>query len=307
MPSLQSKLIYLVFKYNYLLKLRLKPEVWDDNTSITGFRRQVEEGAKKNRMPEGVTVEAFTIDGMPAEWLLPPQGKTEGVILYAIGGGYVSGSLNDHRALIAKIVKGSGVSILAYEHRLAPEDPYPAALEDTLAAYRWLLAGGYSPEKIMIVGESAGGGLCLSALLALRDQGDPLPAAAVAISPMTDFTGSGESHRTKRPYCVSPVGMFEVCAKLYTAGQDPALPYISPLFGDLHGLPPLMINAGEYDTLFDDSMRFVAKARAAGVEVTFREGPQMIHCYPLLAGLFPEATQALDEICGFINSHIGGG
>jgi acetyl esterase/lipase len=208
--------------------------------------------------------------------------------------------------MVAKIAKGSGIIILQFNHRLAPEHPFPAALEDSLAAYRWLLAQGVSNSNIMIVGESAGGGLCLATLLALRDQGAPLPAAAVAISPWTDLTLSGESRRTKADVCLSPKGMAEVCTKYYLGSHNPENPWISPLFGDLHGLPPILINVGADDTLLDDSLRFAEKANAAGVDITLRVGEGMVHCYPLLAPLFPEATQAMDEICMFIKTHIGG-
>ena len=191
-----------------------------------------------------------------------------------------------------------------FNHRLAPEDPYPAALEDALASYEWLLAEGYTSERIAFVGESAGGGLCLAALLAVRDRGLPLPATGVAISPWTDLKLTGESHRTKARVCLSPPGMSAVCSQYYAGDYDRELPYISPLYGDLHGLPPLLIQVGEYETLLDDSTRFAAKAEAAGVDVTLRVGEKMIHCYPLLAPLFPEASQALGETCDFIRSHL---
>ncbi len=221
-----------------------------------------------------------------------------------LGGGYISGSCNDHRAMVAKLAQGSGISTLMFDHRLAPEDPYPAALEDALAAYQWLLAEGYHPRQIAFVGESAGGGLCLAALLAVRDRGLPLPAAGVAMSPWTDLKLTGESHRTKARVCLSPPGMSAVCSAYYAGDHDRELPYISPLYGDLHGLPPLLIQVGEYETLLDDSTRFAAKAEAAGVDVTLRVGEKMIHCYPLLAPLFPEATQALAETCQFIRTRL---
>jgi monoterpene epsilon-lactone hydrolase len=310
MPSLQSRLIYFTIRNRHLLRLRLKRETWDWNTSITRFRQECE--AANDRMagmPQGIQVTPARIDALPtglsAEWIRPDQAEKDKVIFYIHGGGFVSGSCNDHRAMVAKIVKGSGVAALLFEYRLAPEHPFPAALEDTLAAYRWLLAQGVAPEQVVIVGESAGGGLCLATLLALRDQDMPLPAAAVAMSPMTDLKLTGESHRTKANVCISPPGMSVVCSKYYAGENDPALPWMSPLYGDLHGLPPLLIYVGEYETLLDDSTRFVEKARAAGVEVTLRVGEGMVHCYPLMAPLFPEATQALEEICGFIQTHAG--
>jgi acetyl esterase/lipase len=224
------------------------------------------------------------------------------VILYTVGGGYVSGSCQDHRAMVAKITKGSGVATLLFDHRLAPEDPFPAALEDAVTAYCWLLTEGVSPSNIMIVGESAGGGLCLATLLALRDQGVPLPAAAVAVSPWTDLALTGDSYRTKLKASIDPPGMSVVCSKYYVGENDPRLPWVSPLYGDLRGLPPIFICVGTNETMLDDSIRIAEKARAAGVDVTLRVWEGMIHCFPLMAPLFPEATRALDEICAFIKA-----
>ena len=314
MPSLKSRLLYLVMRNRHLLQFRLKREAWDWNTSISRFRQECEESAKRAKMPDGIQVSPVAIAGLPdglsAEWIQPcaavrnPVGNAP-VIFYTHGGGYVSGSCSDHRAFVAKIVKWSGIGALLFEYRLAPEHPYPAALEDTLAAYRGLLAQGVSPSRIAMVGESAGGGLCLATLLALRDQGIPLPAAAVAMSPMADLKLTGESHRTKANVCLSPEGMATVCSKYYVGENDPCLPWISPLYGDLHGLPPILIYVGENEIWLDDSTRFAAKAQAAGADVTLRVGEGMIHGYPLLAPLFPEATQAMDEICAFLKTRLG--
>lgn len=309
MPSLKSRLLYLGMRNRHLLKFRLKREVWDWNTSILDFRKKCEEtNDRLARMPAGIDITPVSIDALPsglsAEWIRPSPAGNESVIFYIHGGGYVSGSCKDHRAMVAKIVKASQIGALLFDYRLAPEYPFPAALDDTLIAYRWLLDQGTPPSQIVVVGESAGGGLTLATLLALRDRDMPLPAAAVAMSPMTDLKLTGESHRTKAKVCLSPPGMSTVCAKYYAGENDPGLPYISPLYGELYGLPPILIYVGSYETLLDDSTRFAAKAKAAGVDVTLRVGEGMIHCYPLLAPLFPEATEALNEICRFINSHF---
>jgi len=306
MPSLKSRLLYFVMKNRHYLRLEWKQKAWDEKTSIADFREQCENvNGALARLPDGVEVEPLTVAGLPAEWLRLAGAEKDRVILYAIGGGYVSGSCNDHRAMVAKIVKASGVSTLLLQHRLAPEHPYPAALEDMLAGYRWLLEQDISPENIMIIGESAGGGLCLATLLAIRDKGLPLPSGAVVLSPWTDLALTGESHRTKARVCLSPEGMAAVCTKYYVGDYDPRLPWISPLYGELHDLPPLLIYVGGYETLLDDSTRFAAKASAAGVDVTLRVGEGMIHCYPLLTPLIPEAVQAMEEISTFIKTHIG--
>lgn len=310
MPSLQSRLLISIMRNRHLLRFRLKREVWDWNTSIPDFRRQCEAGASRMKLPAGVTVQPVTIEGVTglqnrqAEWLVPDGAANDKVILYTMGGGYVSGSCADHRALVAKITRGSGIRTLLFDHRLAPEDPFPGALDDAVTAYRWLLAQGVAPANIMIVGESAGGGLCLATLLALRDQGIPLPAAAVALSPWTDLALTGDSYRTKLQASIDPPGMSTVCSKYYVGENDPRLPWISPLYGDLHGLPPLFICVGTNEGLLDDSTRFADKAQAAGVDVTLRVWEGMIHCFPLMAPLFPEATQALDETCAFIKTQL---
>ena len=306
MASLKSQIINFLVCNRHLFQGRLKPEIWDMNTSIPAFRRQAEKSNARiaNQLPEGVEVSTFQLGGMKAEWLTPHGANHDKVILYAIGGGYISGSCNDSRQIVAKIAKVSGIPILIFEHRNAPEDPYPAALEDALQAYQWLLAQGNDPQNIVLMGASAGGGLVLASLLALRDQNIPLPVAAVAISPWTDLKLTGESHRKNEKLCISPPGMSRVCSKHYVGDHDLEDPYISPLYGDLRGLPPLFIIAGSYEIMLDDSTRFAEKAKQAGVDVTLRVGDKMMHCYPLMTPFFPEATQALEEIVGFIRFNL---
>ena len=292
-----------------------KKEIWTMETSVPAFREECEKFAKMiAKLPDGITVSPVTIDGLAeglaAEWILPPgtdhfEASKDAVIFYIHGGAFVSGSCSDHRAHVAKFVQASGVAALQFEYRLAPEYPFPAAVDDSLIAYRWLLAQGVSPSRIVIAGESAGGGLILSTLLALKDQGVPLPAAGVALSPLTDFAFTGESHRTNVKVCLSPPGMNEVCARHYVAGQDPYQPYISPLYGELEGLPPLYICVGDDETLRDDSTRFAAKAKASGVNVTLVVEKGMMHCYPLLPPFIPKSRQAMQEIGSFIKTYAG--
>lgn len=299
MPSLRSRL------FTFLLKHRKKRPAWDFNTSIPEFRRECEEVTKIfGKLPAGIEVLPVNVDGLRAEWLIPAGAVNDKVIHYTIGGGYVSGSCEDHRAIVARIAKGSGVRVLLFEHRLAPEHPYPAALEDSVIAYRWLLDKGILPSNIVIVGESAGGGLCLATLLALRDQKIPLPSAAVALSPWTDLTLSGGSYQTNAKVCLAPAGMNVVCSKYYFGDHDPCLPWISPLYGELHGLPPLLIQVGGDETLLDDSTRFAEKAKIAGVDVTLKVKEGMMHCYPLLPSFIPEAREAMNEMCAFIKMNI---
>lgn len=309
MPSLQSRLIYFMMKNRHLMRGQWKQPAWDENTSVQAFRDQCEREAGKAPMPEGVTAQPVKIEGLPeglnAEWLVPAGAPEEPVIFYCHGGGYISGTCVDHRALVAKLAKGTGLRLLLFEYRLAPEHPFPAAVEDTLSAYRWLLAQGIDSRNIVIAGESAGGGLALAALLAFKDTGLPLPIAGAVMSPMTDLTMSGESYRTRVKQCVSPAGMAELCCKYYTGANDPKHPWISPLFGDLRGLPPLMIVVGDYETMRDDAVMFAEKAKAASVDTTLRVGEEMVHVFPLMSPFFPEATVQLEEICAFIKKHAG--
>lgn len=308
MLSLRARLCKFIMQNRDLLQLRPQRETidWYKYESVLRFRADVEEGASKfGKLPDGIAVSPVIAGNVPAEWILPSQGDKDRVILYFHGGGYVSGTCRAHRAIVAKFVQNSGVGALLFEYRLAPEHPYPAALEDAISAYQWLLTLGTVPANMVFVGDSAGGGLVLATLLALRDQGLPLPAAAIPYSPVTDHTCSGESYRTKARVCLSPAGMGPACAKHYAGDHDPALPYISPLYGDLHGLPPLLIYVGGDETLLDDSVRFSDKAKAAGIDVRLQVGEGLFHCYPAMSPLFPEARQAMDDICTFINNHLG--
>lgn len=235
---------------------------------------------------------------------MPSRVKSEKVILFFHGGGYVSGSCSDHRVHVSKFVRGAGVGALLFEYRLAPEHPFPAALDDALEVYQWLLEQGILPHNIVFAGVSAGGGLCLATLLALKKRSIPLPAAAVVLSPWTDLRCSGKSYHRNAKKCLSPQGSWTAFSSFYAGGHDPGLPLISPLYGDLHDLPPLLIFTGENEILYDDAVSFASKAQECGVKVTLRVGKGLFHCYPVCAPLFPEATRALDEICTFINVNL---
>lgn len=307
MPSFQSRLLHFILKHRHLLRFELKrKDVFDFNTSIPKFRDDCEKGARMfGKLPEGIEVTPVKIQDIKAEWITPTGAKKDRVIFYTHGGGYVSGSCSDHRSLVARIVKATNIPALLFEYRLAPEHPFPGAIEDSVSAYKWVLAQGASPSDIMIVGESAGGGLCLAALLALKEESIPMPAAAVAVSPWTDLKCTGESYRTKNKVSVAPLNSWTVFSKYYCGANDPLNPLISPLYGDLQGLPPLLLQAGTDDELFDDSVQFVEKARQAGVDVTFRRGEGMLHCYAFLPAFIPEAKEAMDEIISFIKMHLG--
>lgn len=294
-----------LLRNRHLLQGKLKKDTLDFNTSIADFRELCEKGAGKySKIPDSITIKEQTIEGIKSEWLIPEGTDSEKVILYVHGGGYVSGSCSDHRGFVSKFAEKTGVTNLVYEYRLAPENPFPAALEDSIKIYQWILSSGIKPENILIAGESAGGGLCLAILLALKERNIALPVAAVAISPWTDLTCSGDSYRTKNKLSLAPLNSWIVFSKYYVGSNQADFPLISPLFGDLKGLPPIFINSGVDDELYDDGEKFYLKAMNAGVDITFRQGIGMVHCYPLLAPMFKEAAEAMDEIVGFIKRHL---
>lgn len=290
----------------HLFKGQFKKPIQEDSIeAVLKFRKECEQGAARfGKLPAGIKVEKDLMEGMHSEWLIPEAAAKDRLIFYVHGGGYISGSCNDHRVLLAKIARQAGTTILHFEYRLAPEHPFPAALNDSVNAYKATLIKGYKAENIVMMGESAGGGLCLATLLALRDQNIQLPKAAVAISPWTDLSCSGESYNTKNKVSLAPLNSWNVFSRFYTGNNDLRNPYISPLFGHLNGLPPLFINAGNSDELFDDALAFYEKAKQQNVDISFREGHKMVHCYPLLSPLFPEATEAMNEIIVFIQKHL---
>lgn len=249
--------------------------------------------------PAGTQSEKVTANGVPAEWITGPGAEGAGTLLYLHGGGYVIGSVNTHRGLVSRLSTASGMRALSADYRLAPEHPFPAAVDDAVAAYRWLLANGAQPETTVIAGDSAGGGLTFATLVALRDAGEPLPAAAVALSPWVDLEGIGESMTTNAAGdpMVQKAGLQQM-AQVYLGGADPRTPLAAPLYADLVGLPPLLIQVGTAETLLDDSNRIAAKAKAAGVEVTLEPWEDMIHVWQIFP--VPEADQAIERLGQFI-------
>ena len=305
MTSFKSRIFNFLIRNAHVLRGQWKKEVMNSETSIQGFRDRCEKGASRYaKIPEGVTITPLTIEGLRSEWLTHEGAESGKAILYIHGGGYVSGSCSDHRGFVSKFAKNTGVATLIYEYRLAPEFPFPAAVDDSVKVYRWLLDSGYKPENIVFAGESAGGGLCLALLLAIKVQKLAMPAAAVAISPWTDLSCSGPSYKTKNKVSPAPLNSWFVFSKHYAGSTPVSNPLVSPLFGDLKGLPPLLINSGVDDELYDDGEQFAQKAAAAGVNVTFTKGTGMVHCYPLMAPMFPEATEAMNEIVSFIRKHL---
>jgi monoterpene epsilon-lactone hydrolase len=300
--SIKGRIMHIMLRYRHLLKGKLKREVIDKSTSIHQLRQDSEESATRLvKVPDGIVFIKSDYNPLYAEWVVPQGADENKIILYFHGGGFVMGNAKSHRGIVSGFVKHLGIKALVFDYSLAPENPAPAAVNDSVAIYCWLLQQGYKSENIIFAGDSAGGGICLATLLKLKDDEIPLPAACVAFSPCVDMTMSGESHRTrvKADPC-TPKGMTETFFDYYVGDGDPKHPYTSPLFGDLASLPPIMIQVGNDETLRDDSIMFAEKAKEAGVQVEIKVWKGMFHCFPLLAPMFREATEALNEVCIFI-------
>lgn len=255
----------------------------------------------------GIDIEKIDIDGLPAEWLSPRAPHQNGTLLYLHGGGYVVCGPDTHRPMVATLARHANARALVIDYRLAPEHPFPAAVEDALKAYRWLIAQGTPPESIAIAGDSAGGGLTLALLLSLRDAGDPLPAGAALLSPWTDLAMSGWTHITHRK--LDPMLSVEgalLAARHYLGDTVPTDPLASPLYGRFEGLPPLFIHVGGNEILLDDSLRLSEKARAAGVSVEIKVWPDLPHVFQA-ARFLPEAGASLSLIAAFLKDRMAAG
>jgi monoterpene epsilon-lactone hydrolase len=262
-----------------------------------------------NSIPEhsaDVSIEPIDCDGVPCEWVVAPGANNNKILLHFHGGGYVIGHPNGYRNYNSRMSEALGARILAVDYRLAPEHPFPAALEDSLRAYKWVLTQGYSPAEIGFMGESAGGGLVFATLLAARDEGVPLPAAAVAISPWVDLANAGDSHtfNGEADPMIAPT-VLDIFATAYLNGADPWNPLASPAHGDLSGLPSIYILVGSTEVLLDDARALFMKASSAGVDTTIEVAPEMPHIWPIFAYQLPEGRSAITRISAFFNAHIG--
>ena len=273
--------------------------------SIGQMRMGLDRLGQAVRPPKSVQIEPTWLEGLQCGWFNPARPAPDAVLLYLHGGAYTAGSLVSHQGVVGNLAASCGLRTIFPEYRLAPEYPFPAAVEDSLLIYRRLLADGVAPHRLVLGGESAGGGLTVAVLLAVRDAGLPLPAAAFVLSPWTDLAATGESLQTRARYdpWLKPEGVIPTAA-FYLGKDSPTNPLISPLYGDLTGLPPLLIHVGDYEILLDDSIRLAAKARAAGVDVTLRVWEGMWHVFQNLADRVPEARQSVEEVGAWVQSRL---
>ena len=284
-----------------LEKLRERPVVSGEPVEV--WRAGMEERAKSFRPKEGTNFESVDAGGVRAEWVVPADADDR-VLIYFHGGGYCCGSINTHRVLASFLAHACRARVLNVDYRLAPEHPYPAGVEDGIAVYRWLRSQNVPAAKIILGGDSAGGGLVVAALMSLRDAGDALPAAAVLICPWTDLTMSGESIRSgAEDELIARLPDLIQLKDWYLNGHDPADPMVSQIFGDLTSLPPLLVHVGNADILVDDGRRIAERAIEAGVATTLDEWNEMVHVWHSMAPILPEGQQAIDRIGEFVRSH----
>ena len=268
-------------------------------------RNRIESLSANYTLPSDVQVEPVMANGVPAEWTTTPEANPASAVMFLHGGAYISGSLVSHRHLVARLGREAKARTLALNYRLAPEHPFPAALDDTLAGYRYLLSQGYAPERIAFAGESAGGGLAVAALVSLRDEGMPLPACVWLSSPWVDLEMTGETMTTKasvdpliqKPYLLE-------AASAYLNGASARAPFASPLYADLSGMPPMLIQVGTAETLLDDSTRLARLAAQADVHVTLEAWPDMIHAWTLFYPQIDAARRSLAAAGAFVDSML---
>jgi epsilon-lactone hydrolase len=269
-------------------------------------RARMERLARRNPPLEGTGFQAADADGVRAEWVAAPGVSQSQAVLYFHGGGYYGGSVTTHRSLAAHISREADARVLLADYRLAPENPFPAAVEDARRAYCWLLRQGLSPERLALAGDSAGGGLAVAAMLALKASGDTLPCAGVCLSPWLDLALTGQSLETKAP--LDPIlraSDLPFVARMYLGSADPTTPTASPLYGDLADLPPIFIQVGADEILIDDALRFAERARRRGVSVHLEIWDGMFHVWQAYTRLVPEARRAIARIGEFLRTTWG--
>jgi monoterpene epsilon-lactone hydrolase len=285
----------------------LRQSAFPADSTVDDQRRLLREAVSAQPLPADVTVTAADLGGIRTAEVTVDGIEPRHVVLYFHGGVYVISDAFLAAGLASQIARRTQTKVISVDYRLAPEQPYPAAVDDALAAYGALLDNGTSPSNIVFAGESAGGGLAIATLVNARDHGLPLPAAAFVMSPYVDLTLAGTTMQTKAE--VDPLlnrELLEPRVEDYVAGQDAALPLISPIFADLSGLPPLIIQAGSHEVLLDDAVRLAGRAAAADVEVTLEITPGVPHVFQAYSPMLDEAAAALDRAGRVLSAHLAG-
>ena len=273
-------------------------------TTVEEFRVWYEQFTGQFELPEDAVFEQVGAGGVSAEWISTPGVAEDRVVMYLHGGGYMIGSMRTHRSPLSYLSRVSDARVLGLNYRLAPEHPFPAAIEDSVAAYRWLLSEGISPQRIVIGGDSCGGGLTIATLVALKYFGYPLPAGGISHSGWTDLAHTGDTFETKAEE--DPLidkEMLEGMASAYLGDRSRTTPLASPFYADLQGLPPLLLQVGTAEVLLDDSLRLADRAKQAGLDVTLEVWDDMPHVWQAFVSFLPEAREALEHCGEFVQKH----
>ncbi len=291
---LKLRLKFKTYIFDYRKKRKSSP-VYKVSKNIAGifsiFRQ----------LPSGISARKICIKGIEGEWIYKNEIDKDKVILYFHGGGYTHGSESQYRFLIGEMVKETGINTFIFDYRLAPDNPYPAAFDDAVKAYNFLVGEGVRERDIIFMGDSAGGGLAFATALYLKDNGLELPSKILAMSPWTDLACRGESiQKNEKTELFVPEKLIKEYSRVYVFRQNPENPYISPLYGDLEGFPDTYINVGSHEGLLDDSLRFHEKLLENGVKSTLSVGEGLFHCYPLWAMIFDEAREEFARMHRFI-------
>jgi len=275
------------------------------DSDIDKLRSELETISTKLRPADGVQVRHANIAGIECDWLVPEGCDDAPVLYYLHGGAYVMGSPRTHRRMVSHIIRRAGMRALLPDYRLAPENQFPASLEDSTGVYRALLEGGADPTNMAIGGDSAGGNLAMATLLALRDAGDPLPATCFLLSPWLDLAAKGESHKTraKQDPWFRPEDMPEVVRK-YCSEYDLKNPLVSPVYADASDLPPTLIQVGDHEILLSDSIRLADNIEKAGGDVTLQIWPEMWHVFQFFIGQMPESRKAIKGIAEYLRQQF---
>ncbi|MDJ0793231.1 MAG: alpha/beta hydrolase [Woeseiaceae bacterium] len=298
MSSLRARLIRSLTS-RYIRKIDLA------NADVGKMRKRLDQIGSLGRVGARVAIQQDKLYGLKVEWYRPQNARSGKILLYLHGGAFVLGSCDSHRKLVTQIARAGLIDAVLPEYRLAPEHPYPAGLQDCIGVYRALLDYGYNPENIVVAGDSAGGGLTMSLMLELRHTGVPLPGAAVLLSPFLDLTASGESVTTRveqEPW-FNPNDIHTVI-KHYCPDEDLENPLLSPVFANVAGLPPTLVQVGDDEILLSDSARIAEKMTEVGVDVELQVFPEMWHVFQLFVGKMPESRVAIDKIGEFIENRF---
>ena len=294
--SMRARVISFVMRHT----IKKQMSTFEDHLAL---RKQA--GSSTGRTPAEVHTQSVSANGVPAEWVRWQEPTDDGAIVYLHGGGYVFGSLDSHRSIAWRLARASGMSVLLVDYRLAPEHPYPAAVDDAFSAYRWLLDQQVAQDRLVVAGDSAGGGLATALMLRLKTEGLRLPEAAMLLSPWADLTLSGASisDNAERDAMLSREALTKF-KTLYLQDTDPGTAYASPLYADLSGLPPVHITVGSTEVLLSDAENLVTRINSYGGTAELSVWPKLPHVFPILGDLIPESKQAIEDMAAFIRTHV---